>query len=175
MTSNLRRTCWHSIPQNAWGLIGLQHAGSTRGTVANVTGLVCCVTCFALFPDWLTFFFLLLFYKGSNRFHHLKEFPYNYEGETISSVTGASSARSGLKIRARCVVKSVAPCQHVLKVSFFYRPSKLDAWWLIGVYLLFNHEVVFVSEDSSLWKLVNLDKTTIIEESNLCSQSSVLE
>ena len=120
-------------------------------------------------------FFLLLFYKGSNRFHHLKEFPYNYEGETISSVTGASSARSGLKIRARCVVKSVAPCQHVLKVSFFYRPSKLDAWWLIGVYLLFNHEVVFVSEDSSLWKLVNLDKTTIIEESNLCSQSSVLE
>lgn len=123
--------------------------------------------------DWP--FFLLLFYKGSNRFHHLKEFPYNYEGETISSVTGASSARSGLKIRARCVVKSVAPCQHVLKVSFFYRPSKLDAWWLIGVYLLFNHEVVFVSEDSSLWKLVNLDKTTIIEESNLCSQSSVLE
>lgn len=175
MTSNLRRTCWQSIAQNAWGLIGLQHAGSTRGTVANVTGLVCCVTCFALFPDWLTFFFLLLFYKGSNRFHHLKEFPYNYEGETISSVTGASSARSGLKIRARCVVKSVAPCQHVLKVSFFYRPSKLDAWWLIGVYLLFNHEVVFVSEDSSLWKLVNLDKTTIIEESNLCSQSSVLE
>lgn len=55
MTSNLRRTCWQSIPQNAWGLIGLQHAGSTRGTVANVTGHVCCVTCFSLFLDWLTF------------------------------------------------------------------------------------------------------------------------
>ncbi|KAJ7356147.1 hypothetical protein OS493_026530 [Desmophyllum pertusum] len=55
--------------------------------------------------------------KRSNRFHHSKEFPYNYEGETVSSVAGASSARSGLKIRARCVIKSVAPCQHVLKID----------------------------------------------------------
>ncbi|PFX28884.1 Apolipophorin [Stylophora pistillata] len=55
--------------------------------------------------------------KRSNRFHHLKEFPYNYEGESISSVAGSSSARSGLKIRARCVVKSIAPCQHVLKID----------------------------------------------------------
>ena len=34
----------------------------------------------------------------------------------MSSVAGASSARSGLRIRARCVVKAVGPCQHVLKV-----------------------------------------------------------
>ena len=51
-----------------------------------------------------------------NRFHHLKDFTYNYEGEAVSSVTGASSARSGLRIRARCVVKTVGRCQHVLKV-----------------------------------------------------------
>ncbi|XP_068726618.1 uncharacterized protein [Montipora capricornis] len=55
--------------------------------------------------------------KKLDRFHYLKEFPYNYEGETISRVAGASSARSGLKIRARCVVKPVAPCQHVLKLD----------------------------------------------------------
>lgn len=52
-----------------------------------------------------------------DRFHHAKDFTYNYEGETVSSIAGASSARSGLRIRARCVVKSVAPCQHVLKVG----------------------------------------------------------
>ena len=53
---------------------------------------------------------------GLDRFHHEKEFPYNYEGETISTIQGASTARSGLKIRARCVIKAVEPCQHVLKV-----------------------------------------------------------
>ncbi|KAL9951489.1 hypothetical protein ACROYT_G044158 [Oculina patagonica] len=55
--------------------------------------------------------------KKLDRFHHAKDFTYNYEGETVSSVAGASSARSGLRIRARCVVKSVAPCQHVLKID----------------------------------------------------------
>ena len=46
-----------------------------------------------------------------------KEYSYVYEGETISSVNGSSSAHSALKIKARCNIKSVGPCQHVLKVS----------------------------------------------------------
>ena len=59
---------------------------------------------------------LCFLFSELSRFHHKKDFTYNYEGETVSSVAGASSARSGLRIRARCVVKAVGPCQHVLKV-----------------------------------------------------------
>lgn len=66
------------------------------------------------------FNFLPFLSTDLDRFHYLKEFPYDYEGETISKVAGASSARSALKIRARCVVKPVAPCQHVLKVRSLY-------------------------------------------------------
>ena len=65
-------------------------------------------------------FFLPYLSADLDRFHYSKEFPYDYEGETISKVAGASSARSALKIRARCVVKPVAPCQHVLKVRNLY-------------------------------------------------------
>ena len=74
-------------------------------------------------PPWLPVYLLVclssclvISLPGLDRFHHEKEFPYNYEGETISSIQGASTARSGLKIRARCVIKAVEPCQHVLKV-----------------------------------------------------------
>ena len=92
------------------------HAGSTFDS-GNCHGTI--RLCYS-FPYRIVYIFTLFLFPGSNRFHHLKEFPYNYEGETVSSVAGASSARSGLKIRARCVVKSVAPCQHVLKVRYCF-------------------------------------------------------
>ena len=90
----------------------LTRVGSRSTSRARV-----CVTSANIFYYVIVNVLLLFFsFVESNRFHHLKEFPYNYEGETVSSIAGSSSARSGLKIRARCVVKAVAPCQHVLKV-----------------------------------------------------------
>lgn len=87
------------------------------------------VLCYTTCPVIILFTFSFCFaFLELDRFHHEKDFTYNYEGETVSSVVGASSARSGLRIRARCVVKSVAPCQHVLKVrQLCCRPrEKLD-------------------------------------------------
>jgi len=53
----------------------------------------------------------------TSRFLYGKEYSYSYEGETVTSVNGSSNAQSALKIKARCNIKSVGPCQHVLKID----------------------------------------------------------
>ena len=105
--------------------------GWTRAIVATVieTRVVCNTV--NIFP--------LILFAELNRFHHSKDFTYNYEGETVSSVAGASSARSGLRIRARCVVKAVGPCQHVLKVrqtSYGLRGALISSYmWRLAIFL----------------------------------------
>ena len=54
------------------------------------------------------------------RFKTGRQFVYNYEGETVSGVIGASTARSALKIKARVSIETVDHCQHVMKVSKFF-------------------------------------------------------
>ncbi|KAK3755617.1 hypothetical protein QZH41_017617, partial [Actinostola sp. cb2023] len=51
------------------------------------------------------------------RFQFGKEYSYNYVGETITSVNGSSAAQSALKIKARCFIKTIGACQHVLKID----------------------------------------------------------
>jgi len=55
--------------------------------------------------------------KKTLRFHYGKEYSYSYVGETITSVNGSSNAHSALKIKARCNIKTVGRCQHVLKID----------------------------------------------------------
>lgn len=135
MTWNFRGTCRQSIPRACdarwcFDWCKKKSAGSTRARAQTIT--LARVGCYKvnIFP--------LFFSAELSRFHHKKDFTYNYEGETVSSVAGASSARSGLRIRARCVVKAVGPCQHVLKVgkTSYGLPQNFDFEWHVTAFKL---------------------------------------
>ena len=67
----------------------------------------------------ITYFHFFLPYDTATRFNQGKTYSYDYAGETLSNIEGATEQSTGMKIRARVSIVPLSTCKFAMTVSQF--------------------------------------------------------